>query len=148
MKSAYYFGLIVASLLLTIVAAPQIFGLLSSTLSLSSSGSLKTVNIKAYSDSGGTTLLSSINWGTLEAGQTATRTLYLKNEGTTTVTVSMSASGWNPSGASAYISITWNREGATITAGQAVQATITCSVSSGASGISTFSVGIVITGTG
>lgn len=148
MKRAYYVGLIAASLLLISIAMPQIFGLLSSTLSLNSSGSLKTINIKAYSDSGCTTPLTSINWGTVEAGQTVSRTLYLKNEGTATVTVLMSVSGWNPSGASAYINIAWNREGATITVGQVVQATITCSVSSGASGISTFSVNIVITGTG
>ena len=148
MKRMYYAGLITASLLLIAIGTPQIFGLLSSTLSLNSSGSLKTVNIKAYSDSGCTTPLTSIDWGTVESGQTVSRTVYLKNEGTAAVTVSMSVSGWNPSGASAYINISWNREGTIISPSQVVQASMTCSVVSGASGISTFSVNIVITGTG
>ncbi|MEM2110386.1 MAG: hypothetical protein QXX08_00710 [Candidatus Bathyarchaeia archaeon] len=149
MKKIYYAGLVVSAVLLVAVATPQIFGLLSDSLNLSSTGSVKTVNISAY-DSDGVTPLTSFSWGLIEAGGSATKTIYLKNEGTATVRVSMqiNSASWNPSTAKNYITITWNREGQTIAASQSLQATLTCSVSSSIpSSITSFSVEIIITGT-
>src|SRR3990170_136680 len=44
--------------------------------------------------------------------------------------------------------VTWNREGATLTANQVAAATLTLSVSPSISGVTTFSFDVIITGTG
>ena len=147
MRKIVNVALIFSAVLLILAASPQIFGLLSDSINIGSSGSIKTVNISVYSDFSCTTPLSSVNWGQLSPGGQVSRTIYLKNEGTTSVTVSLGTSSWNPTAANGPITITWNSEGATIIAGQVRSATITCSVSSDISEITTFSVSIIITGT-
>ncbi len=50
-----------------------------------------TVNISVYSDSQATTLCSNIDWGTLITPFVATKTIYVKNTGNITETLSMTA---------------------------------------------------------
>jgi len=117
--------------------------------SVSSSGTITTSpNIGVYSDSGCTTNITSINWGSVAAGGSVTRTVYVKNTGTGSMTLSLSTSSWSPSGAGSYITVSWNQAGTTLTAGESVAATLTLSVSSSITGISSFSNSITITGTG
>jgi len=92
--------------------------------------------------------MSSFNWGTISLGTTATKTVYIKNVGNTQLTLSLSLSNWNPSTANGPLTISWNKESATIAANQVISATITLAVSPSASGFTTFSVDAVITGTG
>ena len=123
-------------------------GLLSVNQSISSSGSLTTVNVGVYSDSAYSQPLTSIDWGTISPGTTVTRTIYVKNTGNTQITLSMTTNGWSPTSANGPLTLTWNREGTTLSAGISTAATLTLSISSSISGITTFSVNIVITGTG
>jgi hypothetical protein len=101
-----------------------------------------------YSDSACTTNMTSINWGSIAAGGTATQTVYVKNTGTGTMTLSLTASNWSPSGASTYITISWNQQGTQLSAGGSVAATLTLTVSSSITGITSFSNTITISGTG
>lgn len=105
------------------------------------------VQLGVYSDSGCTTALSSVSWGTLDPGATATATIYLKNEGNVPVTLSISASNWNPASASSYFTLTWNRAGYVLAVGASVQAVLSLAVSSSITGITTFSFDITITAT-
>lgn len=107
-----------------------------------------TVSLGVYSDSACTQNLTSIDWGTLSPGGSVTRTIYVKNTGNTQITLSMTPANWNPASANGPITLTWNREGTTLSAGQSTSATLTLSVSSSISGITSFSVNIVISGTG
>jgi hypothetical protein len=134
----------VVGLALTLTTA----GLLSVTQLVSSSGTIKAVNVGVYSDSACTQPLTSINWGTISPGSSVTKTIYVKNTGNTQVTLSMTTTNWNPESANGPITLTWNRQGATLSAGASVAATLTLSVSSSISSITTFSVNIVITGAG
>jgi hypothetical protein len=61
--------------------------------------------------------------------------------------ISMSISSWTHAGASTYLSVTWDQEGAVVAVGRTVQAIISLDVSSGITGISDFSFNIVIEGT-
>jgi hypothetical protein len=115
---------------------------------LSSSGTILTVNVGVYSDSACTQPLTSISWGTISPGSTITRTIYVKNTGTAQITLSMTTNSWNPTSANGPLTLTWDKEGATLTANQVATATLTLTVSSSISGITTFSVNIVIAGTG
>ena len=107
-----------------------------------------TPNIGVYSDSACTTNMTSINWGSITAGGSATQTVYVKNTGTGVMTLSLATNNWSPSGASSYITISWNKNGTQLSAEQSVAATITLTVSSSINGITNFSNAIMISGTG
>lgn len=122
-------------------------GALVATRTISNSGSVTAVGVGVYSDIGCTTALSAINWGTLNPGDVKNYTIYVRNEGTVSVTLNMTIGNWNPSSASSYITLTWNQEKYVLPAGQVVQAVLTLSVSSSVSGVTSFSFDITITGT-
>jgi len=107
----------------------------------------QTVQLGIYSDSGCTTVLSSISWGTLDPGGSTSATAYLKNEGNVQVMLSMTYGNWTPSSASSYFTLSWDRQSYVLSVGSVVQATLTLSVSSSISGITTFSFDIIITAT-
>jgi archaellum component FlaG (FlaF/FlaG flagellin family) len=141
-------GAILAIVAVGLILTVTTTGLLSVSQSVSSSGTVTAVNVGVYSNSICTTPLTSINWGTLAPGDSTTYTFYVKNTGNSQITLSMTKTGWNPSGADGPITITWNRESTTLAPGASTSAALTLSVSSGISGISEFNVNIVITGTG
>ena len=122
-------------------------GALVAIRTVSNSGSVTAVGVGLYSDIGCTTALSAISWGTLNPGNVKTYTIYVRNEGTVPVTLSMTTGGWNPTSASSYITLTWNQEKYVLPATQVVQAVLTLTVSSSVSGVTSFSFDITITGT-
>jgi hypothetical protein len=131
-----------AGMILTVTAA----GVVSVTEALPTRGSISAINVKLYSDSGCSQKLTSIDWGEISPGETVTKTIYIKNTGSNQIMLKMTKTNWNPSAADGPISITWNREGTNINAGQSLQAVITLNVSSDISGITDFGVDIVVTG--
>lgn len=133
---------------MALVSGLAVSGLLTIQKILSSSGTVKAINVEVYWDVGCTQVVSSINWGNSEPGSSSTRTVYVKNTGTAPMTLSMSCSGWSPAGAENYITVTWDRQGAQVNAGGVVSAVLTLLVSSSVSGITDFSFNIVIEGSG
>jgi hypothetical protein len=132
-----------AGMILTVTAASVI----SVSEALPMKGSISAVNVGIYSDSQCSQRLTSVDWGTLSPGETLTKTIYIKNTCDRQLELRMTENNWDPPEADGPISITWNREGATLYPGQSVQAVITLSVSSTISGITSFDVQVVITGT-
>jgi uncharacterized protein YcnI len=143
-------GAIIAIMMVGLILTVTTAGLLSVSQSVSSTGTVNvtTINVGVYSDSSCTQALTSIDWGTLSPGNSITKLIYVKNTGNAPITLGMTKTGWNPTSANGPITITWNKEGTTLSVGQYIAATLTLSVSSSISGITTFSVNIVITGTG
>jgi hypothetical protein len=137
-------ALIAIATFLTVTTA----GLLSVNQAIPSSGTVTAVNVGVYSNSACTQNLTSINWGTISPNSSSTKTIYVKNTGNTQLTLSMTKINWNPANANGPITLTWNKEGTTLNAGQVTTATLTLSVSESISGITDFNVDIVITGTG
>ncbi|MEM2147134.1 MAG: hypothetical protein QXJ94_00820 [Candidatus Bathyarchaeia archaeon] len=142
--SSAILAIVTAGILLTVAAS----GLLTVNKTIPATGSITTINVEVYSDSGCTQVLTQIDWGTVSPGSTVTKTIYIKNTGNAQMTLSMTTSNWNPNSANGPITITWNKEGATLAGGQSTTATITLTVASSISNITNFSVNIVITGTG
>lgn len=105
-----------------------------------------TVNIGVYSDLQATTLCTNIDWGTLNSGNIATKTIYIKNTGNITETLSMTATDWNPQTATSSLFLTWNKESAALQAGAIVPATLTLNVADDTGDISDFDFNIVISG--
>jgi len=122
-------------------------GALVATRTISNSGSVTAVGVGVYSNSGCTTALSAISWGTLNPGDVKTYTVYVRNEGTVPVTLSMTTGGWNPTSASSYITLTWDKQNTVLSAGSVATSVLTLSVSSSVSGVTSFSFDITITGT-
>ena len=142
-------AIITALVLIAMALTITTYGAITVSKNLSSTGSINvSANLGVYSDSACTTTLSAIDWGTITPGSTVNRTVYVKNIGTgTSLTLSMSPSGWSPASASTYITISWNRQGTTLVPGASTAATITLTASSSTVDITSFSVQISITGT-
>lgn len=123
-----------------------------STLSVqrrvSSSGTITAINVAVYWDSQCTNITATIPWGKIEPGSTFTRIVYVRNTGNTALTLTMSASNWNPPQASAYIAVAWDRQGTILPAGSVTRATLTLDVSDTITGVENFSLDICFGGTG
>lgn len=111
---------------------------------VSNSGSVTTIGVGVYWDQACTNPVSSIAWGTLDPGATVERTVFVRNEGNTDSSISLTTSNWSPSNASDYITLNWDYSGQTLSVNQVVQVKFTLSVSSSISGITNFSFDITI----
>ena len=125
----------------------SLYGLLSTTASVGSSGVVTTANLGIYSNSQCTNTLSSINWGTISPGGSKNTVIYVNNTGTVALTLSLSYGSWDPVEAGTYITLTWNYNGAQLNSGAVVPITLTLSVSQDIHGVTDFGVQITITGT-
>jgi hypothetical protein len=126
-------------------------GLLTISQTVPSSGAVTIIaspNLAVFSDSQGTQPLTSVDWGSIEPGGSVLRTIYLKNTGDVPLTLTMSTEDWTPSTASNSMALSWNKQSSTLAVGQTTAAVFTLNVDSDISGITAFSVDIVISGTG
>lgn len=140
-------GTVLAIAVVGVVVSALAAGLLVASQSIYNTGNVKAVGVGVYWDSSCTNEVSSINWGNLDPGETKDVTIYVKNEGTMAVTLSMTTDNWNPASASSNMTLSWNREDRVLNAGSVVQAVLTLSVSSDISEITNFSFYLIITGT-
>ena len=115
---------------------------------LSSQGSIKAIGIGVYSDSSCNNKLSAIDWGTLEPGASKNFSCYVRNEGNSAVTLSLSTSNWNPTSTSQYITLTWDYGGKSLAVNEVLKVIFTLKISASITGITSFSFDITITGTG
>lgn len=140
------FGLFI--LLICSVGMVSISGLLNTTKTLTSQGSINnSLSLGIYSDSACTTSVSSIAWGSLSPGGTITRTVYVKNLGTMTMTLQCIFTNWTPTNSTNYITLAWNRENTSLAPKASIAATFTMTVSSSIHDITNFSVDINVNAT-
>lgn len=139
--------LVVACILGAMVGSVVTYAIVSRSVTVASVGVVLTVNVGVYNDPECTQNLTSIDWGSVPAGSSVARTIYLKNTGNTPITLGMTLTGWSPSGAQQYIDVTWDRQNVVLAADESCTATLTLSISQDITGITNFSVNIVITGT-
>lgn len=140
---AVVFAVALAAMVMTALAASLL-----PAQRIPSSGSVKTLVIGVYSDSACTQNLTTINWGLVEAGGNRQQEIWIKNLGNTRVKLNMTTESWNPIEAKNYITITWDKEGQGLDAGQSVKAVLTLTVSASVvqTSIRDFSFTIVIRG--
>jgi hypothetical protein len=131
-----------------LVGSAATYAALEINFSIPTSGSVWAVNVGVYSNSACTQNLTSISWGSVHPGESVARTIYVKNTGNAPITLSLSMSGWNPASANGPICILWDKENSGLSPVQSIAATITLSVSSEISGITDFSVNMIVSGVG
>ena len=141
-------AIILVMIVASFAAAMAVTGAVTSSKTITSTGKLKALNVEVYQDSACTQILSQIDWGSLEPGAVIEKTIYVKNSGNTASIIRLSTSNWNPTEASNYFTLSWNKEGATVNPNSVATAVLKLTVSSSISGISTFSFNIVIQGSG
>jgi hypothetical protein len=138
-------GLIIAlaatSVFLTLVTAGII-----ATQTVASNGTVSSVNVGVYSNSQCNQNCTSITWGTIDPGDSTSKTVYVKNTGTIPITLSMATESWTPTNADDYLTLTWNKQNTVLDPGKSTPATITLTVDSYTGSLTSFSFNIVITG--
>lgn len=107
---------------------------------------VSTVNVGVYNDADATVVCSNVDWGNLSPGSTAVRAVYVKNTGDVSETLSIAATGWNPSSAGSALTFGWNKEGTVLPAGAVVPTTLTLTVSPNTGDLSVFGFNIVVSG--
>jgi hypothetical protein len=140
---------VIAMVLAAVTLSVSTFAAITLNSDISTTGTISTSpNIGVFSDSGCTQSLTTLNWGSVAPGNSATSTVYVKNTGTgESITLSLSTLGLTPSAATGHITVTWDKAGATLTPGSSTTAIITLSVDSSITDVSTFSVTVRVTGT-
>jgi len=132
---------------LVVASAVSALGLLSNNARARAHGAVETVNVGAYWNSGCTNATTDINFGTVSPGSVSNVSFYVRNEGKLLLKLSLSTQNWNPTSASFYMTLSWDKEGKTLAAGNVTLATLTLNVSESISGVQNFSFDIVISGT-
>ena len=148
LKQKSDFRVFLLAVLLALASGAVVSGLLTRSVTIPSSGVIKAINVEVYWDVGCTQNVTVLDWGAPAPGDVVNRVVYIRNGGTSLVALSMSSSGWDPAGVGSFLSLTWDREGATVDAGGVVQAVLSLDVSGAITGITDFSFDIAIEGTG
>jgi len=124
------------------------FAILSTEETLRSVGTIRSVGVNVYWNQQCTNETDILNFGEMEPDSSKDFTLYLRNEGNIPLTLNMTSENWNPSSATSYMLLTWNREGEQVSPDEVLEFVVALSVFQNVTGINTFSLDIVITGTG
>ena len=130
------------------VGSALTFAFLTSQRAIPSTGMVLAVNVGVFSDVGCTLNLTSIDWGSVYPGESVSRTVYVKNTGNAPITLSMGTSAWNPSVAEGQLTVAWNKENVSLIAGESTAAVLALAVSPSVHDVASFSVNVVITGSG
>ena len=146
--------LLILCIILTVAEAALILNMFYPAMSASqhrppkkpvpSHGSVKGINVGFYSDQACTTSVESIQWGIIEPGATANQTVYIRNEGDSNTTLTITLSNWNPTNSSNYIGLNWNYTDQTLDISQVIQVRFTLFILENIQGITDFSFDVTI----
>jgi len=139
---------LLAMLVFALLGSFGVYGLLTYSRTISSSGILKAINVEIYWEQSCTQVVENVDWGYAEPGDTVSKTIYVKNSGNAPLTLSLSYSDWAPVEAGDFITLAWDQEGTTVNAGDVQQAILTLTVSNNIAGVTDFSFNIIIEGSG
>jgi hypothetical protein len=139
--------LVILTLIASVLVASS-FALFTIYRDIPGSGSIRGVGVGVYGDSLCENPISSVDFGLLDPGSQKDFTFYLRNEGNTDLSLSMTVKNWIPAEAADYMSLDWNQEGQLIRSGQIISCVITLSVSTNIQDITSYSLTITITATG
>ncbi len=107
-------------------------------------GTVEAVGVGVYWDSGCSKAVSSIDWGVLTQGGTKNVTVYVRNEETENVTLSVITNNWSPSNAVNFMALSWDYAGNLIASSEIVEIKLTLSISSDIREITSFRFDIII----
>ncbi len=124
--------------LLTIVVLATITGGFGSFKSLVRADYVRGIGVGIYWDQTCTNTTLAFEFGQIDPGSNKTLTIYIKNECSTPVSLSLETSNWNPSTAADYLSLDWNYTNQVIKINEVIPIEITLTVNASIYGISDF----------
>lgn len=136
----------IALVSMIILGVVVVYSLDSVSWMIGTRGSVSSVGVSIWEDPDRTAHLTSIDWGALEPGQSKNKTAWIENNGTTSLTLTLSTDSWNPEASTQYLGLSWDYANQTIGKDEMIMVNLVLSVSSDISGIETFDFNIVITG--
>ena len=104
------------------------------------------IDIGIYSNKECTQMISRIEWGIIEIGNSTTNTIYIKNLGETSIILSYMTENWEPTGISEHIELVWNYDGITLDPNTNTEITLTLKVKTTIRDIGGFNFDIIIVG--
>jgi len=107
----------------------------------------QTAGLHVYTDSSCTVHVSSLPWGNISPGKSGSNIVYIKNEGTVPLTLTLNTTDWSPTNAPDYISLNWNYNGQPLEPNHVILVRLTLTVSQNINGIENFNFQILINGT-
>ena len=105
-----------------------------------------TIEIDVYSDPECTIAMSNVVWGEIEAGGGSDVQIYVKNNGDTSVILSLSTENWSSNTAYNNLNLSWNYNGVSLQSGEVRAITLTLSVHPDCPELNSFGFDIVIIG--
>jgi hypothetical protein len=140
--------IVLVSVFAFVAGAAITFAVMHWTRRIPSIATLKTVGVGVYEDPACTVIVTQIDWGILEPGDTATFDAYIKNLSNVPITLTIHTEDWSPANASNFISLSWDYDGTRIPVDSSIPVTFALNVDAATSGIESFSFTIVIVGSG
>jgi len=130
---------LVASLTLTLVGLGSIID----PLVIGSGGTVNLpVGVGFYWDNNCTDPVSFIDWGTIWPGSSVNVTVFVKNEGSQAISISITAENWSPIEITSYMTFSSNYTGQTIDLQESLQITLSLATSLNIEEITNFSFNI------
>jgi hypothetical protein len=117
-----------------------------SARSISSGGTITSLNVEIYANIECSQTCSNINWGILSPGESTTQTIYIKNSSNKPIMLYMTIENWIPASANTYIDLTWDKEGTILETDQVTPASLTLSTALETDSLTDFNFDIIITG--
>jgi hypothetical protein len=104
------------------------------------------VEIDVYEDLACTTVQSSIEWGEIEAGDSSSVTIYIKNNGDIDILLGLDSENWTPTNINDYTTLSWDYNGTALTPGEIRGVTLTLYIDPDCPPMNNFGFDIVIIG--
>lgn len=137
----------ILSLMVLCMSVAIVYAVLQAQFTIRAYGSIRSLNVQVYQNAACSVVLTRIDWGLLEPGQSKTVLCYLKSLSSVNAVLSLSTGGWNPAAAQNFLQLTWNREGYVLQPDQVLNASLTLQVDPSISGVQSFSFNITIIAT-
>jgi len=102
------------------------------------------IEINVYSDASCTKKISNYNWGEIVAGSGKSVAIYVKNDGSIDVTLSLATENWTPENISGDMTLLWNYSGKPLTPNESVRIVLTLKIDQDCPQVPTFSFDIVL----
>ena len=139
---------VIAALGVGLIIAVVAIAVITYSIRISGSGSIKTVGIGVFSNEDCTVVVSAIHWGTISPGGFSRASFYIKNTGNTPVNVSFTIENVVPANFMDYASFSWNMTDNYFSVDEKQFITMTLTISTDIIGITDFSHDIVVKGEG
>jgi hypothetical protein len=104
------------------------------------------VEIDIYSDPECQFLMSNVEWGEIEAGDNSHIQIYIKNNGETSVIISLESENWSSETAQENMDLSWDYNGSPISTGDVLPVTLTLNVNDDCPEFDSFGFDIIIIG--